>query len=63
MIWIWFDQCHQKSLLKCYRGGTEEFVLFVEWWMRNQMKQCVKWVKEGFLEEAGVILELTLKDA
>lgn len=31
--------------------------------MSNQMKKCMKWVKEGFLEEAGVILKLALKDA
>lgn len=27
------------------------------------MKKCMKWIKEGFLEEAGVILEAALKDA
>lgn len=27
------------------------------------MNKCRQWVKEGFLEEAGVILELVLKDA
>lgn len=31
--------------------------------MRNPMKQCVKWVKESFLEEAGAILGLALQDA
>lgn len=30
--------------------------------MSNQMKKCRKLVKEGFLEEAGVTLELALKD-
>lgn len=27
------------------------------------MNQCTKWVKEGFPEEAGVLLELAVKDA
>lgn len=27
------------------------------------MKKCMKWVKVGFLEEAGVTLEAALKDA
>lgn len=30
--------------------------------MSNQINTCRQWVKEGFLEEAGVILELALKD-
>lgn len=29
--------------------------------MSNQMKKCMKWVKEGFLEEAGVITEAGLE--
>lgn len=31
---------------------TEEFVLFVEWWMRNQMKQCRE-VGQGRLPGGG----------
>lgn len=31
--------------------------------MGNKMSKCTKWVKEGFLEEAGVILKLAVKDA
>ena len=27
------------------------------------MNKCTKWVKEGFLEEAGVIWEMAVKDA
>lgn len=27
------------------------------------MKKCMKWVREGFLEEAGMILEAALKEA
>lgn len=30
--------------------------------MSNQINTCRQWVKEGFLEEAGIILELALKD-
>lgn len=31
--------------------------------MINKMNKCIKWVKEGFLEEARVTQELALKDA
>lgn len=31
--------------------------------MNNKMNKCMKWVKEGFLEEAGITQELALKDA
>lgn len=31
--------------------------------MSDKMNKFMKWVKEGFLEEAGVILKLVLKDA
>lgn len=31
--------------------------------MSDKMNKFMKWVKEGFLEEAGGILKLALKDA